>query len=171
MINDTLHADSFRIESKTKRYALMFAIGLVLAIVSLNFYVQIIVRLQNYYTMILVIPFYAFLFWESAAWLRRGVRIVEIDPSGLTIHRAGDQGPTRIEMHQMGDVHIGRSLDGTVITILLKGASSRRFLWMTFYSGPRIQIKEQMFDKKNYLELVRRLTMMKLKHQQATTQV
>lgn len=169
MIDNIPHIDIFRLESKTGRYALLYTVGLVFGVISLYFYVDIILRLKNYYTLVLVIPLYAILFGESTAWLRRGIRIVEIDSSGLTIHRARDQEPTRIEIHQMGDVQIGRSMDGTVVTILLKGASSRRFLWMTFYSGPRIQIKEQMFDKQDFSELVRRITVMKVTLEPATS--
>lgn len=131
---------------------------LLFGIISIYFYVDILLELHNYYTLIFVVPLYGYVFGDLIRWSVRGVRAVEVTSGGINVVRRGNKMPSRIDLADIGSIQVTRSLDGKTVTILLHGARSRRFLWMDYFSGPRVRIPEGPFDKQDFAEFIQRAT-------------
>lgn len=151
-------APSFKLESKPRRYRLMMGTVIVLGITSIYFYVDILLKLHNYYTLLFVIPLYGYVFGDLVLWARSGVRSLELDSAGLRIVLPDPRPVRRVALSEIGSVRISSSLDGKIVHILLHGAKVSKFLWMNFYSGPRFRIPESPFDKKEFAEFIQRIT-------------
>lgn len=149
-------AQTFKMESKVTRVMFIMAGVFVFGVISIYFYVDILLKLRNFYTLFLVVPLYGYIFGDLLMWLWRGIRIVELNSSGFNITRRKTQSVTHIGLNEVGSVRVMQSIDGKTVNILLHGARSRKFLWMEFYSGPRIRIAESAFDKKEFLEFIDR---------------
>lgn len=155
-----LHASGapvFRMESKPKRYVPIMAIVIALCITSLYFYFDILLKLHNYYTLILVFPLYGYILGDLFLWLRNGVRSLEMDAGELRLTLPNGQPMKRIGKNEIGSVRITSTIDGRTVFILLHGATVSRFLWMSFFSGPRVRIPEAPFSKGDFAEFVERL--------------
>ncbi|HEY6951841.1 MAG TPA: hypothetical protein VI758_05505 [Bacteroidota bacterium] len=157
---------SFRMETRDKRVMLMMTAIVVFGLLSIYFYIDILVKLRNYYTLILVIPLYGYVFGDLIAWLWRGIRVVELNATGFTIIRRNMGLTTHIGLAEVGSVRVTKSVDGKAVNILLHGAQARKFLWMEFYSGPRVRIAESTFDKGEFAEFISRASALRLAGQQ-----
>jgi hypothetical protein len=158
MESTAVSESQFRMEGSLKRILIVYAGAFFLGLVFLYFYVTIMMRVGNYTTLILVIPLYAYVFRDLVVWMRNGIRIVEIDPGGMSIVRRLQRSQSRIDVHEISAVHVSRMLDRTVVKILLPGSTVGRWLWFNRYKGPRVVITEEPFDKKEFAEFVRRVT-------------
>ncbi len=134
--------------------------GFIIAfgLLSIYFYIGILSSLHDYYTLVFVVPLYAYVFGDLIIWLRSGIRAVAIDSSGLNIVRTSRQPERRIDRHEMKSVRITSSIDGKMADIVLQGGSVRKFLWMNIYSGPHVRISQGSFAKQDFAEFLRRLS-------------
>ncbi len=153
-------APTFRMESKRKRYVPFAAIVIILGITSLYFYLDILLRLHNYYTLILVIPLYGYIFGDLFLWLRTGVRSLEMNSDELRVTTPNQPAVRRIGKNEIGSIRVSTTIDGKTVYILLHGARVSRVLWMNFYSGPRVRIPEAPFGKNDFTEFIERLRTM-----------
>lgn len=148
---------SLRMVGTVKRalwvYAGPFTIGVVLTYI----YVVMVLRTGHLILFLLLIPLYVYAFADLILWLRSGIRIVEMDATGITLYRQSDQTPKRIDTNQITAVHVSRSLDRITVNILLRGASVTTFLGLKRYSGPRIRITVEPFDRKEFADFARRI--------------
>ncbi len=144
-------------ESKPKRYLTIAAAVIILGLTSLYFYIDILLKMQNFYTLILVIPLYGYIFGDLFLWLRTGVRSLEIDSNGLKVTSPNQPAARNISKSEIGSVRVSSTVDGKTVYILLHGATSSKFLWMNFYSGPRVRIPETPFAKHEFAEFIERL--------------
>ncbi len=149
--------NAFRMESRPGRYWSITGVILVVGAISIYFYGEILVHMHNYYTLVLVVPLYAYIFGDLIHWLATGVRAVELESDGVNVVLPGNRPAKRIHVGEMGSVRISSTLDGKTVYILLHGATSRRFLWMEYFSGPRIRIPAAPFDKNDFTEFVKRI--------------
>lgn len=156
--------EPFRIENKIKKIAWMGTGTVLFGVLSIYFYIDILRELQNYYTLIFVIPIYAYVFGDVVLWFTRGVRAVEVTSSGLNIVSPGNKLPSHVALSDIGSVRVTRSFDGKTINILLHGAQLKRFLWMDTFSGPRVRIPEALFDKQEFAELLKRIAILVPSH-------
>jgi hypothetical protein len=150
-------ASTFRMDSRPKRYIPIAAIVIILGITSLYLYVGILLRLHNYYTLIFVVPLYGYIFADLFMWLRAGVRSLEMDSTGLRVTVPNQSAVRHIGKNEIGSVRISSTVDGKTVYILLHGAKTSKFLWMNFYSGPRVRIPEAPFSKIDFAEFIDRL--------------
>ncbi len=150
-------ATLFRLDSRPKRYISIAALVVVLGAASLYFYIDILLKLHNYYTLILVVPMYGYIFGDLFMWLRAGVRSLEIDGDEIRVTIPNQPSVRCIGKSEIGSVRVSSTIDGKTVHILLHGAKSSKFLWMNFYSGPRIRIPEAPFSKGDFLEFIERL--------------
>ncbi len=135
-------------------YLSAFIIGAILTYV----YVTLLIRTGHLILLVLAVPLYVYVFSDLFLWLRNGIRAVEVDSLGLTIHRPHDRAPMRIQADQITGVFVSRFLDRTTIMIMLDGGTVKRFMGMKRYSGPRIRITNEPFDRVQFLDFVRRVT-------------
>ena len=147
----------FRMDSKPKRYIPIMTTVIALGITSLYLYFEILLKLHNYYTLILVIPLYGYIFGDLIVWMRTGIRSLEIESGELRLTLPNGQPVKRIGKNEIGSVRITSTIDGRTVYILLHGATASKFLWMNFYSGPRFRIPEAPFNKSDFVEFVDRL--------------
>ncbi len=152
------YSDSFRMVGTAKRalwvYAGPFCIGLVLTYM----YAAMALRTGHLMLLWLPVPLYAYIFADLVLWLVRGVRLVELDPTGINLYRNRKQSPIHVDPNQITGVYVSRSLDRTTVNILLRGASVATFLGFRKYSGPRIRMTIEPFDRKEFSEFARRMT-------------
>jgi hypothetical protein len=134
-------------------YAGPFTIGVVLTYLL----VAMLRQTGHYLLLLLLIPLYVYVFWDLVLWLRRGIRAVEMDSTGLSITRAGGQSPVRIDSHQITAVYVSKSLDRITVNILLQGSRVTMFFGFRKYSGPRVRITVEPFDRKEFSEFARRV--------------
>jgi hypothetical protein len=149
---------TFTMQSTLKRllpdYSSAFVIGAILTYI----YVILLIRTGHLILLILAVPLYVYIFSDLFIWLRNGIRAVEVDSLGLTIHRPHDRAPVRIQADQITGVFVSRFLDRTTIIIVLDGGTVKRFMGMKRYSGPRIRMTNEPFDRVQFLDFVRRVT-------------
>jgi hypothetical protein len=150
-------AKFFRIEGKPTRYRFMAGMIILIGIFSIYFYVDVLLLLRNFYTLLFVIPLYVYVFGGLIVWVWSGVRAVEVDPSGLRIIRSSRQPVKFIGINEIGSIRVTSTLDGKMVDILLHGATSRKFLWMYFNSGPCVHIPQGPFDKKDFAEFIQQV--------------
>ena len=155
------YTGSFKMEGTVRRalwvYAGPFSIGLVLTYM----YAAMALRTGHLLLLWLPLPLYAYVFADLALWLIRGIRRVEIDPSGINLHRTTKHPAIHLDPGQITGVYVSRSLDRTTVNILLRGANVTTFLGFRRYSGPRIRITVEPFDRKEFSEFARRMTSMR----------
>lgn len=151
------HDSAFRIESNRNRSIAIGAFVVLFGLLSIYFYVGILSTLHNYYTLILVIPLYGYVFGDLALWWRSGVRALAIDSSGLNIVRTSRLPERRIDRHEIKNIRISTSFDGKSADLILHGGSSRKVLWMYLYSGPHVRITQGSFLKGEFDEFLQRL--------------
>lgn len=144
--------------SSPRRTFTITSVVAAVGIISVYFYVNILLELHNYLTLIFVIPLYGYVFGDLLNWYWRGVRNVEIDASGLTVTRSHRQPPMKIRTHEIVSLRLSKNLDGRTVDILLRGATSRKFLWMYFDSGPHVRIPSGPFSGGDFAEFVQRIT-------------
>jgi hypothetical protein len=151
------YPESFKMVGSVKRalwvYAGPFTIGVVLTYI----FVAMLKGTGHYLLLLWLIPLYVYVFWDLVLWLMRGVRAVEMDSTGLSITRAGNQSPVRINSNQITAVYVSRSLDRTTVNILLQGSRVTTFLSFRRYSGPRVRMTVEPFDRKEFSEFTRRV--------------
>jgi hypothetical protein len=149
---------AFRINSDRKRYLTITGVVLIGGVLSMYFYINILLTLRNFYTLLFVIPLYGYVFGDLLLWMWSGVRAVEMDSSGLTIIRSFRQTVQRLAFKEISALRVTSSIDGKTVDLLLRGATSRKFLWMYFDSGPRVRIPAGPFAKKDFAEFIQRAT-------------
>jgi hypothetical protein len=154
----TTQPSPYRLNSNRSRYALNIALVFILGATSVYFYVNILVTLRNFYTLLFVIPLYGYLFGVPILWLWHGVRAVEIDSSGLKIVRTAHQPVMHIAFNDITGIRATSSIDGKTVDILLHGATAKKFLWIYSYSGPRVHIHGAPFVTKDFVEFTERVT-------------
>ena len=157
-VSPTPQAQVFRIEGKPSRYRLIIGMVVLIGIISIYFYAEVLLRLRNFYTLLFVIPLYAYVVGDLIVWIWSGVRAVEVDSSGLKIIRSSRQPVRFIGINEIASIRVTSTLDGKIVDILLHGATSRKFLWMYFYSGPRVHISQAPFDKKDFAVFIQQVT-------------
>jgi len=144
-------------------YAGAFAIGVVLTYLFLT----LLIRAGHPVYVLVVLPLFFYVFMDLVVWLNRGVRSIEVTPGGLTARLARQAQSMRVERNEISGVYVSRFLDRTTVTILLRGATVRTLLGMRQYSGPRIRLTNEPFDRREFQEFVRRAT--KLRQTQAAS--
>jgi len=152
------HTEQFRIDYKPRKLLLMGTGTLLFGVISIYFYINILLELHNYYTLIFVVPLYGYVFGDLILWVINGIRTVEVSSSGFKIVRSNSKAPTQISLSDIGSIRVTPSLDGKSVNILLHGARSKKFLWMDVFSGPRVRIPEGVFGKHDFAEFTRRAT-------------
>jgi len=131
---------------------------ILLGLLSIYFYVDILAKVHNYYTLVFVVPLYGYVFGDLFIWVMTGVRSVEMDAAELRLGLPGGRPIRRVGFSEIGSIRVASSLDGKIVHILLHGAKVSKVLWMNFYSGPRIRIPEAPFDKREFAEFIQRVT-------------
>jgi len=151
-------ADKFTMEGALKRFLVTYAGAIAIGIVLTYLYVMMLVRTGHLVMVLLVVPLYAYIFADMVLWMRKGIRSVEVDSSGLTIHRINDGTPARIEADQITGVYVSRFLDRTTVNIVLKGGTVKTFLSIRRYTGPRIRMTNEPYDHNQFVDFVKRVT-------------
>jgi len=149
--------ESFRMEGSLKRYLLVYSGAIVIGVILTYIYVMMLVRTGHLILLILAIPLFAYVFNDLLLWLRKGVRAVELDSSGMTVYRKNAQAPERIKSDQLTGVYVSRFLDRTTVNIVLRGGTVRRFLGIRRYSGPRIRMTNEPYDRAQFPDFIRRV--------------
>ena len=161
MENTKSQTGTFRLESNPGRVKWFFASLFFFGITSLYFYVSVMLKLNNYYSLLLAIPFYGYICGQAYVWIREGIRAVEANPTAITIFRPRDPAPTVIPVSEIGSIRVTHTLDGLSVLILLHGATSTRTLGVVRYSGPHFRISQGPFEKKKFQEFITRISTIK----------
>lgn len=151
------HPESFRMVGSLRRALLVYAPPFFMGLILIYFFLATPLNAGHLLPLLLLIPVYVLAFADLILWLWRGVRIVELDSTGLNLRRVRSLRPMRIDSNQITGVYVTRSLDRTTVHILLRGASMKRFLGINMYSGPRIRMTIEPFDRKEFSEFARRM--------------
>jgi len=160
--------DTFKMEASLKRFLITYSGAFTIGVVLTFVFANILMKSRHLIFVLVVVPLFAYVFNDLFSWLRRGVRSLEMDSTGLKIHFVRKPEATRIEASDVTAVYSSRFLDRTTVNILLKGATARRFLGIRVYSGPRIRMTNDPFDKSQFHDFVRRIT--NLRHTSHITQ-
>jgi hypothetical protein len=152
---------TFRIEGTPRKFLSGYIGAAFLGVAFLYFYIQVLLRTEMYYTLFFVVPLFGYIFGGLALWIRRGVRVVELDEAGLNIFRGIKKTPVRIDVSQISGVHVTKSIDRTTVTIMLQGATVRRLLGMNFYSGPRVRIIDDAFNPTEFADFANRVRLLR----------
>jgi hypothetical protein len=147
-----------KMEGSLKRYLLIYSGAFVLGAILTYIFAMMLMRTGHLIYLLLVLPLFAYVFNDLVLWLRKGVRSAELDTSGLTIHQRNAAAPTRIEADQITGIYVSRFLDRTTVNIVLKGGTVKTFLGIRRYSGPRIRMTNEPYDRAQFLDFVRRAT-------------
>jgi hypothetical protein len=151
-------SEVFRMDGTLKRLLLVYSGAFVIGAVLTYIYVIMLVKMGHLILLILAVPLYIYVFSDLFLWMRKGVRSVEIDSSGLIVYRMNAQTPDRLEADQVTGVYVSRFLDRTTINIVLRGGTVKSFLGIKRYSGPRIRMTNEPYDRAQFLEFTRRVT-------------
>lgn len=150
--------DTFKMEGTLKRFLLLYSGAFIIGAFLTYVYVIMLMRIGHMILLILALPLYVYVFSDLLLWVRSGVRSVEVDSSGLTIHRSNDRSPARIQADQITGVYVSRFLDRTTVHIVLRGGTAKVYLGIRLYSGPCIRMTNESFDRAQFLDFVRRVT-------------
>jgi hypothetical protein len=150
--------ETLKMEGSLKRYLLIYSGSFVIGAILTYIFATMLMRTGHLIYLLLVLPLFAYVFNDLLLWLRRGVRSVELDASGLTIHQRKAGTATRVQADQITGVYVSRFLDRTTVNIVLKGGTVKTFLGIRRYSGPRIRMTNEPFDRVQFLDFVRRAT-------------
>jgi hypothetical protein len=120
--------------------------------------VDILLKLRNFYTLLFVVPLYAYVFGDLIRWVWSGIRAVELDSTTLKIFRSSRQPVQSVAISEIGSVRITTSFDGPAVEILLHGATTKKLLWVYFFTGPRIHIPQGPFGKKDFAEFIEQIS-------------
>jgi hypothetical protein len=158
MESDTTDSGRFRMEGSLRRYLLIYTVPFLIGIVLTYFYATTVITTGHPWFLLLVIPLYAYVFADVFVWIRRGIRSVEMDALGMKVFRSGDPSGTVVEADQMTGVYVSRFLDRTTVNILLRGAAVKRVLGIRRYSGPRIRMTNEPFDRSQFSEFIQKVS-------------
>ncbi len=153
-------SQSFRIESNANRSSIIMGSVVLFGASSIYFYVDILLKLRNFYTLLFVVPLYVYVFGDLIKWVWSGIRAVEVDASGVKIVRSSRQPVQFVGINEIGSIRVTSSLDGPAVDILLHGASTKTFLWMYSFTGPRIHIRQGPFTKKDFAEFIQHVSVL-----------
>jgi hypothetical protein len=151
-------SDVFRMEGTLNRFLLVYSGAFIIGVVLTYIYVRMLIGTGYLILTILAVPLFAYVFGDLFVWMKRGVRSVEVDSSGLTIHRMNTQSPSRVEADEVTGVYVSKFLDRTTVNIVLRGGTVKRFMGIKRYSGPRIRMTNEPYDRAQFLDFVRRVT-------------
>lgn len=98
---------------------------------------------------------------DYAIWKNRGIRKIEIDGNGLTIHRGAKNIMQRIDAAQITDIDVFSKLNRKVVNIMLGGKINKDIPGVTFFAGPRIRITNDAFDDLDFVKLIERISQFK----------
>ncbi len=134
-------------------YAGPFTIGAVLTYIL----VAMIRQTGQYFWLLLIVLLFIVVFRDLVLWLVRGVRTVELDSKGVTLTRAGNSSPVRVNSDEISAVFVTKSFDRTTVRILLTGSRVTSTLGIRRYSGPHVRLSVEPFDRKEFAEFAERI--------------
>ncbi|HTP12273.1 MAG TPA: hypothetical protein VMM37_01545 [Bacteroidota bacterium] len=134
-------------------YAGPFTIGVVLTYIFFAMFRQS----GQYLWLSLIVLLFVYVFWDLVQWLIGGVRTVELDSGGLTVTRVGSTAPVRVRADEITAVYVTKSFDRITVRVMLRGSSVTSTLGIRRYSGPRIRITVEPFDRKEFAEFAERI--------------
>jgi hypothetical protein len=145
-------------EGSVKRVLWVYTGPFVIGVVLTYIFVAMLRGTTHYFLLLLLIPLYVYVFWDMVLWLMRGVRSVELDAGGMIITRARNQIPVRINSDQITAVYVSKSLDRSTVNVLLQGCRVTTVLGFRWYSGPRVRLTVEPFDRQEFSEFARRVS-------------
>ena len=102
-----------------------------------------------------VIGFSAYMLIDYLWWIKRGIRVVEVDAGGINLYRGKRLLLTRIEGGQITGVNRFDKLGRVIVNIMLGGAVTRG-PGVTLFSGPRLRITNDNFNNREFEQFVAR---------------
>jgi len=134
-------------------YAGPFTIGVVLTYICF----AMLRQTGQYLWMSLIVLLFIYVFRDLVQWLIGGVRTLELDSEGLTLTRIGNPSPVRVKSEEIAAVFVTKSFDRITVRVMLSGSRVSSTLGIRRYSGPRIRITVEPFDRKEFAEFAERI--------------
>ncbi|MCK4352060.1 hypothetical protein KAW65_01485 [candidate division WOR-3 bacterium] len=152
----------FRMEASASSLLIVNIIGGIVAGGVLLFFLLAIRGLYAsliFIVMLLALALYFII--DYLRWRENGIRVIEIDESGINVYRGEQKQLSRIEASQITDINVFKKINRKVVNIILGGKVHKVLPGVTLFSGPRLRITNDAFEDKDFNTFVDRLKKLK----------